>query len=554
MAPRGRARHPTAVDAYALPIDRSPLRRVVGGLVFALLGIPAGTVAFLVLLAGWIFCPLLAFTPVLPVALVAYRALVGWTATADAWLARRLLGVDARPTTGSGGSRYWGRVNAVLGDGAFWRQQGYLAQRATLGFGLGVGVLAVVGTGVNAATAFAYYRATDVEIVAWDVDRLWQALVLVPAGLLVVALGLLLVVPLARLEGWLVTVLLDPPPPTAAARALNRRLLLLAHATVAAIAVAVCVIVWALTGAGGFWPVWPTLALGLTLAVHVWVERAVAAHDGSDGARLGLAIHAGVATAIELFLVGAWAVTGGPFWPAWSLLGLGIPVAVHLAVLLLHGARDTSVLGARVQHLQSTRAAAVGAQEEHLRRLERDLHDGAQARLVALGMSLGMAEQRLQEDPDGALALVAEAREGVGAALRELRDLARGLHPPVLADRGLEAAIVSLVDAGPLPVEVDVDLPGRPPVAVETAAYFVVAESIANAAKHADAAHVRVRVRYAGSGVVVEVEDDGRGGADPGGHGLTGLRGRIEALDGTLVVTSPAGGPTVVRAELPCAS
>jgi signal transduction histidine kinase len=208
----------------------------------------------------------------------------------------------------------------------------------------------------------------------------------------------------------------------------------------------------------------------------------------------------------------------------------------------------------RIEVLETTRAGAVDVQETELRRIERDLHDGAQARLVALGMNLGLAEQKLAADPEAARDLVAEARAGVEQALRELRDLARGVHPPVLADRGLGAAVSSLAHASAIPVVVEEEVPERPPAVVETAAYFVIAEAMANAAKHAAATKITVRiVRRAGS-LVVEVSDDGRGGAEPGGSGLVGLRRRVEALDGTLVVTSPSGGGTVLRAELPCVS
>jgi signal transduction histidine kinase len=207
-----------------------------------------------------------------------------------------------------------------------------------------------------------------------------------------------------------------------------------------------------------------------------------------------------------------------------------------------------------VDVLEATRSGAVDAQDAELRRIERDLHDGAQARLVALGMSLGLAEQKLASDPEGAQQLVAEARVGVGEALQELRDLARGIHPPVLADRGLGAALAALADRSALPVTVSVHLEERLPPAVESAAYFVVAEAIANAAKHSGASRIAVEVSRRGDVLEVGIEDDGAGGADPAGGGLTGLRRRVEALDGTLAVTSPRGGPTTVRAELPCGS
>jgi signal transduction histidine kinase len=173
---------------------------------------------------------------------------------------------------------------------------------------------------------------------------------------------------------------------------------------------------------------------------------------------------------------------------------------------------------------------------------------------VALGMSLGMAEQKLADDPARVGELIAEARLGAEQALRELRDLARGIHPPVLADRGLEAALSSLANSTPMKVTLSVDLDERPPQAVESAAYFVVAEALANAGKHAQAKRLDVRVVRTTDLVDVRVEDDGVGGADPEGSGLRGLRRRVEALDGTLSVISPRGGPTRIRAQLPCAS
>jgi len=226
-------------------------------------------------------------------------------------------------------------------------------------------------------------------------------------------------------------------------------------------------------------------------------------------------------------------------------------LAVQLAAVLLTSPRRAE-MAERIETLETTRAGAVDAQESELRRIERDLHDGAQARLVALGMSLGMAEQKLSEDPQRAGELLAEARLGAEHALRELRDLARGIHPPVLADRGLEAALASLASSTPLRVGLSVDVAPRPAPAVESAAYFVAAEALANAAKHARAQRVDITVVRAGDALELEVRDDGDGGADPAGNGLRGLQRRVEALDGSLIVTSPRGGPTTIRAELPC--
>jgi signal transduction histidine kinase len=208
----------------------------------------------------------------------------------------------------------------------------------------------------------------------------------------------------------------------------------------------------------------------------------------------------------------------------------------------------------RIEALEASRAGAVDVQETELRRIERDLHDGAQARLVALGMSLGMAEQHLDTNPEAVRALLAEARLGAAEALEELRDLARGIHPPILADRGLEAALAALVARSPVPASLAVDVDERPAPAVETAAYFTVAEALANAIKHARAQRVDIRIQRTDGVLMAEIADDGEGGADPSGLGLTGLRQRAEALDGTLRVESPAGGPTTVRVELPCGS
>ncbi|MFC6984082.1 sensor histidine kinase [Streptomyces cirratus] len=196
-----------------------------------------------------------------------------------------------------------------------------------------------------------------------------------------------------------------------------------------------------------------------------------------------------------------------------------------------------------------------------LRRIERDLHDGAQARLVALAKGLGLAKEKLLEDPGAAAAMVDEAHGEVKVALQELRDLARGIHPAVLTDRGLDAALSSVASRCLVPVEVAVDLPGRPAAAIEGIAYFVVSELLQNVSKHAGARGARVEVWRAGGRrdagrrrLLLRVSDDGRGGAGAvagGGSGLAGLAERVGAVDGVFVVDSPPGGGTVVTAELP---
>jgi signal transduction histidine kinase len=219
----------------------------------------------------------------------------------------------------------------------------------------------------------------------------------------------------------------------------------------------------------------------------------------------------------------------------------------------LLGPTGSSNLAARVQQLTESRAETVDTQAAELRRIERDLHDGAQARLVALGMSIGLAEEMLTSDPDAAAKLLAEAREDSGHALAELRALVRGVHPPVLADRGLPGAVRALALAHPLPVEVTDQLPGRLPAPVESAAYFAVSEALTNVTKHAAAGSAQVRLGFHDGRVVVTVSDDGQGGAAvTSGGGLQGVARRLSAFDGTVSVTSPTGGPTIVTLEIPC--
>lgn len=213
----------------------------------------------------------------------------------------------------------------------------------------------------------------------------------------------------------------------------------------------------------------------------------------------------------------------------------------------------TERLEQRVQQLTETRADLVDHSAAELRRLERDLHDGAQARLVALSMSLGMADSMFESDPEAARRLVSDARDTTSTALGELRSVVRGIHPPVLADRGLAGAVEALALDMALPVDVSASLPGRPPAPVESAVYFAVAECLANIGKHAAAQHAWIRLGHADGVLRAEVGDDGRGGAAPeAGTGMRGVMRRLGAFDGTMMVSSPVGGPTIVTLEVPC--
>jgi len=214
----------------------------------------------------------------------------------------------------------------------------------------------------------------------------------------------------------------------------------------------------------------------------------------------------------------------------------------------------TERLEQRVVALAESRADVVDHSAAELRRLERDLHDGAQARLVALSMSLGMAEDAFDSDPERARRLVREARATTTAALGDLRGVVRGIHPPVLADRGLAGAVQALALDLAFPVEVEGRFDGRPPAPVESALYFAIAECLANTGKHAEASSAWVRMRHRDGILRVIVGDDGAGGADPGaGTGMLGVMRRLAAFDGTMTVSSPVGGPTIVTLEVPCA-
>jgi signal transduction histidine kinase len=214
---------------------------------------------------------------------------------------------------------------------------------------------------------------------------------------------------------------------------------------------------------------------------------------------------------------------------------------------------STETLERRVAVLTESRAAAVDHSAAELRRLERDLHDGTQARLVAVSMSLGMAEELFESDPAAARRTVSEARAATSAAIADLRSVVRGIHPPVLADRGLDGAIRALALDMAVPVQVTGGLSGRPPAPIESAIYFAVAECLANSAKHAGHHAAWVELHHDRSLLRVVVGDDGRGGADvDSGTGMRGVMRRLAAFDGTMTVSSPDGGPTIVTLEVPC--
>jgi len=311
--------------------------------------------------------------------------------------------------------------------------------------------------------------------------------------------------------------------------------------------------------------------LGLLGLAVILLLPAVAA-DLAVGGLLALGVY-GVATALlwpQIFpryhnlLYGAVYVTSRPLAVMAGLQGLAmIGLALWLApraldprlmALLWPQRASEAELAGRVEELTQTRAEAVDSAAAELRRVERDLHDGAQARLVAVGMNLRAAQKLITSSPEAASQLLAEAIDSSSRALTELRNLVRGISPPVLADRGLPDAIRALALDTPLHTVTDIELPGRPDLPVESACYFAVAEALANAVKHAGARHVQIHARHDGALLRIEVTDDGAGGADPArGTGLRGLERRLATFDGILAVNSPPGGPTLVVIEVPCA-
>ena len=297
----------------------------------------------------------------------------------------------------------------------------------------------------------------------------------------------------------------------------------------------------------------PVSAIAATLSVSAWAAGLVLL-------TLPLYNRSLPSGGIEL---GDTVLRGTPTMTASAVIGLVVVLAaaqLTRGLAITDGALSRRLLGprsdlaARVTELEISRERVVDAAEAERRRIERDLHDGAQQRLVALAMELGRAQSRFDDDPAGARKLVDQAHAQAKEALTELRNLVRGVHPPVLTERGLDAALSGLAALCPVPVDVHVDVPVRPRSAVEAVAYFVVAEALTNVAKHSRASHAKVVVEghgYPGT-LTVMISDDGIGGAEAHGPGLSGLADRVSGVDGRLSVESPTGGPTIIAAELPC--
>ncbi len=306
---------------------------------------------------------------------------------------------------------------------------------------------------------------------------------------------------------------------------------------------------------------WREFGHSLLFAGLLWPVDALALAVGLLCPLTVVATPAFLAAFGEAKVLKMWLVTTWPAAFGFALLGLvllalgayllGVVAGARAGLTRLLIAPREAVLGARVVELARSRVRLVDAFEAERRRIERDLHDGAQQRLVALTMTLGLA--RLDAPPGPLADQLAKAHEEAGTALAELRELIHGIHPKVLADYGLEAAVADAADRSAVPVDVDLELPGRLSQAVEAAAYFVVCEALANVGRHSGASRAEVSGGHRDGRLFLLVRDDGCGGARAGaGSGLTGLADRVSVLDGRLSLSSPPGGPTLLRVEIPC--
>jgi len=552
------------VSAAALPIRLRT--RWSHDLVFHLAGVLMASLGTLLWTTGVALSLCLAVTYVGLVIPLATLMACRWFARVERRRAGIVLGAPiAERYEPLAGSRWTARLHALMGDPTTWRDFAWTGLAGTVGMALSGLAVTLWGCVLGLVTLPAWFWAIPggADLGILDIDTLTLALAAAVIGLALVPVTGYLVRALTVAEIASMRWLLAPGTARASAAAaatdgggarsagVPLAPSLEMHVSFSLLGGLVVAIIWAATGLGYFWPVWVWLGLAIAVALHTVARRA---RQAGDDPRRRLRARAELYAVIAAICWVVWALSGGGYlWPIWPMLGLGSALAMRALLVFrdrLPWVREQALVE-RVDVLTRTRQGALDVQAAELRRIERDLHDGAQARLVSLTMQLGRAEERLADQPELA-ALLRGAREDAGLAIAELRDLARGIAPPILADRGLAAAIEALGRRSAMPVTVDADPEQRPLPVVETAAYFVVAEALTNVAKHGGGAAARVRVQRAGDDLVIDVADDGPGGADPDGGGLTGLRHRVEALDGTLTVTSPRGGGTIVHAELPC--
>jgi signal transduction histidine kinase len=566
----GKARFGERIAGLALQAVRDLAYLSIGGLTSVLafcvwLSASIATLTLIVFIIG---------LPVFLLSAVAFR----WTAELDRRNAILLLGRPLRATyRDHRGERFLTRLSNTARDRQTWKDLAWLIIHSVVGFGFAVVAVSALASVVSSALMPLWFWSIPegVDWGLWNIDNVPLALLATVLSIPMAALTVLILRGMAKVELWLAEQLLDgeemPPgdgapgaggsPTIPRSSEAVRRMIpagefsLAVHAAISGVIGLLCTAIWAAAGGGYYWPAWVWLAVIIPLSLHFGLREAVRIAPE----RRAMAIQVVVSLVITGITVAVWALAGfGTFWPIWTILALIILFVVVLLARLvwrqLYGDERERELTERVETLTETRRGALDVQAAELRRIERDLHDGAQARLVALSMQLGRAEEGLADRPEIA-ALVRQARTEATAANAELRDLARGIAPPVLADRGLAAAVEALGTRAPVPVTVDAQLPRRSAPVVESAAYFVVAESLTNVAKHAPQAAAAVRLRLEGDTLEVIVADDGPGGADlAAGSGLDGLRRRVAALDGEFEVSSPPGKGTRIQVRLPCGS
>jgi signal transduction histidine kinase len=509
--------------------------------------------------------------PLYLLSVIAFR----WTAELDRRNAALLLGRPLRATyKDHRGESFVARLSSTSRDKQTWKDLAWLVVHSVLGFTFAVIAVSLVASVIAFLTMPLWFWSIPegVDWGLWNIDNLPLALLATVLAFPLAALTVFINRWMARGELWLAERLLDGEEAPAAAPAAGsptlprsseqlRRMIpegelsLAVHAAITGLIGLLVTAIWAAAGGGYYWPAWVWLGLLIPLSLHFGLREAFRIAPGHRA----IAIQVVVSLVVVGITVATWALTGfGTFWAIWTILAaitlLGLSLMVRVAWRQAFGEKRERELTERVETLTETRRGALDVQAAELRRIERDLHDGAQARLVALSMQLGRAEEGLADRPEIA-ALVRQARAEATAANAELRDLARGIAPPVLTDRGLAAAVEALGTRAPIPVTVEAQIHHRPPPVVESAAYFVVAESLTNVAKHAPGAAAAVLLRLDEDMLDVTIADDGPGGADvAAGSGLDGLRRRVAALDGEMRIVSPADGGTRIEVSLPCGS
>ncbi|HEY0278353.1 MAG TPA: sensor domain-containing protein [Solirubrobacterales bacterium] len=542
-------------------------------LVYLSIGGITAVVAFCVwVTAASVVLSLIVFIVGLPLYLLSVIAF-RWTAELDRRNAALLLGRPLRANyRDHRGESFLARLSSTSRDRQTWKDLAWLVIHSVVGFGFAVVAVSAVAAVIASLTMPLWFWSIPggVNWALWNIDNLPLALLATVIAFPLAAITVYLNRWMARGELWLAERLLEGEEAPAAAPAADtptlplssdqlRRMVpdgelsLAVHAAISGLVGLLVTAVWAAAGGGYYWPAWVWLGLLIPLSLHFGLREAFRIAPGHRA----IAVQVVISLVVIGVTVATWALTGfGTFWAIWTILAaitlLGLSLMVRVAWRQAFGEKRERELTERVETLTETRRGALDVQAAELRRIERDLHDGAQARLVALSMQLGRAEEGLADRPEIA-ALVRQARAEATAANAELRDLARGIAPPVLTDRGLAAAVEALGSRAPVPVTVDAQIPRRPAPVVESAAYFVVAESLTNVAKHAPGAAAAVSLRLDGDMLEVTIADDGPGGADvSAGSGLDGLRRRVAALDGEMRIVSPAAGGTRIEVKLPC--